>query len=137
MASVARIRARVLLAVAPPAAPALVERLEAERHGVLCASNTAEITRILEAMQSGRWRPPDLMVIDARLLTERAHWALRSLRARDRSLPVFVIADDTDATAWTLARALDAAVLTDASRAAEVEVIVGSAATSASSARAA
>jgi DNA-binding response OmpR family regulator len=130
MASSARIRARVLVAVPPSVAPALVERLEAERHGVLCSSNTAEITRILEAMQSGRWRPPDLMVVDARLLTERAHWALRSLRARDRSLTVFMIADDTDVTGRTLALALGAAVVADASRDAEVEVIVGSAATS-------
>jgi len=97
---------------------------------VLCASSAAEITRVLMAMHSGSWRPPDLAVIDARLLTERAQDALRSLRARDRSLAVFLIAADTDVAGRTLARSLGAAVVADPLRPTELELIVDSAAAS-------
>jgi hypothetical protein len=94
----------------------------------MCVSNPADTARVLGAMHAGTERPADVAILQARLLTDRAHASLRSLRARDGSAALVLIADAHDGPSRRLAGWLAAAIVSEPPNALEIELIAESAA---------
>lgn len=113
----------VFLAAGDALAAGISRRLEQDGHRVQCATSASETARALAAMHTGTKQPADMIILQARLLTDRAHAALRSLRARDRSSVLVLIAGEHDSAGRRLAAWLGASIAAEPPSAEDIELI--------------